>query len=184
MAEYRPERDLVVGVFESSERARDAIEALRDAGFAARDIGVLLPSGEEVVTIGGHTKTGQGAATGAIAGGLLGGLGAWLAGLAALTIPGIGPFLATGAFATALGGAAIGAGVGAVAGALVGLGIPEAEARYYEAEVRAGRALVTVHAGARIAEARAILRRCGAYDVESGGGAAAAERATGSTTIL
>ena len=77
-----------------------------------------------------------GAATGAVAGGILGGLGGWLVGIGALAIPGVGPFIAAGAFATALGGAAIGAGVGAIAGALVGMGVPEEHAKYYEGEAK------------------------------------------------
>jgi len=67
---------------------------------------------------------------------LLGGLGGWLVGIGALAIPGIGPFIAAGAFATALGGAAIGAGLGAIAGALAGMGVPEEHAKYYEGEAK------------------------------------------------
>ena len=52
-------------------------------------------------------------------------------------------------------------------GALVGLGIPEEEAKYYETEVKGGRVLVTVKADGRYDEAYAILRRFGAYDVNT-----------------
>src|ERR687883_112361 len=84
-----------------------------------------------------------------------------------LAIPGIGPFIAAGAFATALGGAAIGAGVGAIAGALVGMGVPEEHAEYYEGEVKSGRTLVTVRADGRYDDAQRVLRQHGAYDIES-----------------
>jgi hypothetical protein len=47
------------------------------------------------------------------------------------------------------------------------LGIPEEEARFYEGEFHLGRTLVTVQAPGRYEEARDILRRHGAYDVES-----------------
>src|SRR2546425_13001786 len=70
-------------------------------------------------------KVEEGAATGAVAGGVLGSLAGWLVGIGALAIPGVGPFIAAGAFATALTGAAVGAGAGAIAGALVGMGIPK-----------------------------------------------------------
>src|SRR3977135_1220216 len=86
---------------------------------------------------------------GAVAGGVLGGRGGGLVGIGALAIPGVGPFIAAGAFATALGGAAIGAGLGAIAGALVGMGVPEEHARYYEGEAKAGKTLVTVRADRR-----------------------------------
>src|SRR3954452_20567997 len=159
----------VVGVFEDRDDARDAIEALKDAGFDADTISILSPDKRATQEMAEETGThaGSGAATGAVAGGILGGLGGWLVGIGALAIPGVGPFIAAGAFATALGGAAIGAGVGAIAGALVGMGVPEEHAKYYEGEARAGRTLVTVRADGRYDEAQLILRDHGAYDVES-----------------
>lgn len=63
-------------------------------------------------------------------------------------------------------GTAIGAGVGAIPEALVHTGVREDEATYYEEEVREGRTLVTVRADGRYAEARDILRRRGAYEIE------------------
>jgi uncharacterized protein (TIGR02271 family) len=159
----------VVGVFEDRDDARDAIEALKDAGFDADTISILSPDKRATQDMADETGThaASGAATGAVAGGILGGLGGWLVGIGALAIPGVGPFIAAGAFATALGGAAIGAGVGAIAGALVGMGVPEEHAKYYEGEARAGRTLVTVRADGRYDEAQEILRDHDAYDVES-----------------
>jgi hypothetical protein len=49
----------------------------------------------------------------------------------------------------------------------VGAGIPEHEAKYYQTEFEAGRAIVTVNAGSRSDEAIDILRRCGGYDMSS-----------------
>jgi uncharacterized protein (TIGR02271 family) len=168
-------RSTVVGVFRAPEQARDAIEALKDAGFSPDAISILSPdrrAGRELAEETG-THAGEGAATGAVTGGILGGLGGWLVGIGALAIPGVGPFIAAGALATALGGAAIGAGVGAIAGALVGLGVPKEEAEYYEGEVKSGRTLVTVRADGRYAEAQRLLRLHGAYDIESREGATA-----------
>src|SRR6185312_6053691 len=125
------------------------------------------------------THAGSGAATGAVTGGILGGLGGWLVGIGALAIPGVGPFIAAGAFATALTGAAIGAGVGAIAGALIGMGVPKEEAEYYEGEVKSGRTLVTVRADGRYADAQRILRDHRAYDIETGAGAARTQTNTG-----
>ena len=162
-------RSTVVGVFRERDEARQAIEALKDAGFAPDTISILSPDKQATRSIAEETGThaGSGAATGAVAGGLLGGLGGWLVGIGALAIPGLGPFIAAGAFATALGGAAIGAGVGAIAGALVGMGVPKEEAEYYEGEVKSGRTLVTVRADGRYDEAQRLLRQHGAYDIES-----------------
>jgi uncharacterized protein (TIGR02271 family) len=159
----------VVGVFNDSEDARDAIEALKDNGFAADTISILSPDRQATQAIAEDTGThaGSGAATGAVAGGILGGVGGWLVGIGALAIPGVGPFIAAGAFATAIGGAAIGAGLGAIAGALVGMGVPEEHAKYYEGEAKAGKTLVTVRADGRYDDAQQILRDHGAYDIES-----------------
>jgi len=101
--------------------------------------------------------------SGAIAGAGIGGL---IAAAASLLIPGFGPVVAGGILATVLGGAAVGAAAGGILGALMGLGVPEEEARFYEGEFNEGRILVTVKAGDRYSEARDVLLRNGAYDIE------------------
>jgi hypothetical protein len=171
----------VVGVFDEREQAREAIEALKDAGFSGDAISILSPDKQATQDMAEETGThaGAGAASGAVAGGILGGLGGWLVGIGALAIPGVGPVIAAGAFAAALGGAAIGAGVGAIAGALIGMGVPEEHAKYYEGEARAGKTLVTVRANGRYADAQRILRDHDAYDVES----RARPMATGNPTL-
>ncbi len=163
-------RSTVVGVFHDREDAREAIEALKDEGFAGDSISILSPDKQATQEMAEETGThaGSAAATGAVAGGVLGGLGGWLLGIGALAIPGIGPFIAAGAFASALGGAAIGAGVGAIAGALTGMGVPKEHAEYYESEAKAGRTLVTVRTADRYDDAQRILRAHRAYDIESG----------------
>src|SRR5579864_5879569 len=164
-----PRGSTVVGVFDDRDEAREAIEALKEDGFSGDAISILSPDKQATQEIAQDTGThaGTGAATGAVTGGILGGLGGWLVGIGALAIPGVGPFIAAGAFAAALGGAAIGAGVGAIAGALVGMGVPEEHAKYYEGEAKAGKTLVTVRADGRYDDAQRILRDHGAYDVES-----------------
>jgi hypothetical protein len=170
-------RDHVIGVFGDGLSARDAVHALKDAGFRGHDISILMPDADSSREFATETgiATREGAATGAVAGGLLGGLAGWLIGIGALAVPGVGPIVAAGALGAALTGVAVGAGVGAIAGALVGIGVPEDEAAWYEQEVRGGRALVTVQAGERADEARAIMRQFGAYDRESRRAAASAE---------
>ena len=86
-------RSTVVGLFHERDDAREAIEALKDAGFAANDISILSPDKQATQDMAEETGThaGSGAATGAVAGGLLGGIGGWLVGIGALAIPGVGP---------------------------------------------------------------------------------------------
>jgi hypothetical protein len=162
----------VVGVFEDRTHANKAITELHQAGFDQSQIGVAMRhvEGEEDAAVTEHDSH---ATSGALAGALTGlGLGA-LAGLGVLAgvIPVVGPALAAGTLGVILSNAAAGAGIAGLVGALVGAGIPEHEAKYYQGELEAGRAIVTVHAGARSGEATAILRRCGAYDMSSRGAA-------------
>ena len=130
---------------------------------------VLSPDKQGTTELASDTGTqaGSGATTGAVTGGILGGLGGSRVGIGARAMPGPGPCIAAGAFATALTGAAIGAGFGAIAGALIGMGIPKEEAEYYEPEVKNGRTLAAVRADRRYDETQRILRQHGAYDIES-----------------
>jgi len=153
-----------VGLFQSPTEAERAIRDLKDAGFTNQQIGVLMQDrteGRRLAEATG-TKAEKGAATGAMTGSVLGGLAGLLAGVGALVIPGVGPIIAGGAIASTLAGAGIGAAAGGILGALVGLGIPEEDARYYERGFQEGGVLVTVDAGRRTDEARAILRDAGA----------------------
>lgn len=131
-----------------TETAANAIaDDLRAAGFSGNDISALFPDkqGTRDFAHEKNTKAPEGAATGAATGGVLGGALGWLAGIGALAIPGVGPFVAAGPIMAALGGAAIGAATGGIAGTLVGMGIPELEAKQYEAKVRSGNILLSVH---------------------------------------
>jgi hypothetical protein len=159
-------RNTVVGIFDDYAAARQAVDALRDVGFQSADLGLTRReqvedgSLEEVAGV----RVGAGAATGALAGGTIGAITGWLAGIGALVVPGVGPILAVGPLAAALTGAAIGAAGGGLVGALTGMGIPEDEARWYESELSLGGTLVLVQAEHRYDEARRILLECGARE--------------------
>lgn len=96
--------------------------------------------------ISNATKSPEGATTGAVAGGIIGGSLGLLAGIGALAIPGLGPFIAAGPLMAALAGSGVGGSLGLVVGALVGLGIPEYEAKKYEVGLQSGDVLICVHA--------------------------------------
>ena len=162
---------VVVALFRDSAAAENAIRALRDAGFPRDAIGVAMRDRTAQGRLIAETdsKAAEGAATGAVSGGVLGGLVGLLVGIGALAIPGLGPVIAGGALASALGvaggtavaGAGIGAAAGGILGALVGMGIPDEEARHFDRGVREGGTLVTLEAVGREEEARGILRRFG-----------------------
>jgi uncharacterized membrane protein len=91
----------------------------------------------------------------------------WIAGIGALAIPGVGPFIAAGPIMAALSGVAVGAAVGGIAGGLIGLGIPEIEAKRYEGKVKAGNLLMSVHteSSGEITRAKDIFTKAGAQDI-------------------
>ena len=161
------DRRVVVGVFSTRAEAEDALQALRDAGFAAEDVSVLTQHPDQTLPLDGDGGATNSAAAGAVAGGMAGAFAGWVLGAGALLIPGVGPFIAAGAIASALTGAALGAGLGAIGGALTGMGVPEEEARWYAQQVKSGSTLVTVDAAGRFDEAQKILRRHGGEDVRT-----------------
>ena len=167
----------VVGVFDRRQ-AEQVLTELRESGFAPDQVSVVAQDTGEAQTMIEETGMGEevaAAGTGAAVGGLAGGVAGWLVGIGALAIPGLGPIMAAGALATTLGGAALGAAAGGLIGALVAMGIPEEEARGYEASVRGGSVLLTVTASReeQVREARRIFARFGGGDVrvyETGAG--------------
>jgi hypothetical protein len=154
-------------------QACQIVDNLKSAGFPNNDISVLLPdkTGTREFAHEKGTKAPEGAITGVGTGGVLGGVLGWLAGIGALAIPGIGPFIAAGPIMAALSGAAIGATAGGVVGALVGMGIPEYEAKRYEARLREGRILIAVHSenSDETKRVKEIFERAGAEDISTAG---------------
>lgn len=155
----------LVGVFDERTTAERAALELEQAGFSHEDVGFVLRD-EEVVeggtVVDGPVTDARSALNGAITGGMVGGV---LAAAATFLIPGVGPVLAGGILAAFFGGTVAGTAVGGLLGALRGLGVSEEKARQYEAHIHAGRAVVVVKPGVRTAEAEAILRSHGAYDL-------------------
>ena len=92
-----------------------------------------------------NTKAPEGATTGGIAGLGVGAAVGWLAGIGTLAIPGLGALIAAGPIMAALSGAAVGTAAGGLIGALIGMGMPEFEAKRYDAKVREGNILISVH---------------------------------------
>ncbi len=155
----------------SHSQAEQIVERLQSSGFNSSEISILLPDTEGKHDIG-HvkaTKAPEGATTGAATGGITGGVLGLLAGIGALAIPGVGPFIAAGPIMAALSGAAIGATTGGVVGGLIGLGIPEIEAKRYEEKLKTGNYLIAVHTHDSAEEDRAkeIFKTANASDITS-----------------
>jgi hypothetical protein len=163
----------VVGIVKTHGEADRAVEALDSSGFSKSDISVLFPDkqGTRDFAVEKNTKAPEGAAAGAGVGGTIGGTVGLLAGIGALAIPGLGPFIAAGPLMAALSGAAAGAALGSLTGALIGMGIPELEAKIYDEKVRAGHILLAVHTDDSDERDRAkkVLQNAGATDISVAG---------------
>lgn len=161
----------VFGIYSSRSQVELAVDHLRSGGFRPQDISVLFPEnqGTKEFAHEKHTKAPEGAAAGVTSGAVIGGTLGWLAGIGALAIPGIGPFIAAGPIMAALSGAAVGGAVGGLAGALIGMGIPEYEAKRYEGLVKDGGILLSVHSDDHdwTKRAKDILENTGATDIAS-----------------
>ncbi len=154
------------------------IHQLQNAGFSGNDISVLMADkgGTRDFAVEHNTKAPEGAATGVGTGAVLGGTLGWLAGIGALAIPGLGPFIAAGPIMAALSGAAVVGAIGGLTGALVGMGIPEFEAKRFEGKVKSGSCLISVHSedSKEMKRAKEIFEHAGAKDITSAGEVAVA----------
>jgi len=160
----------VTAIFDDRSQAERAITDLRQYGITDAKLSVVSRRPDDLEVTRGETSetsdTGERVGRGALAGA---GIGA-LFGLAALAIPGVGPFVTAGVLASALGatagtvaaGAAVGATSGALAGALAKAGYKREEAEFYGPAVERGGVLVAVDAdGGAEDQVRAILTRHG-----------------------
>lgn len=166
-------RKAVCCIATGRDQGEQIVRNLRSAGTAGTDISVLFPDRPTTWPFAHERGTipSERAKDGANPGCLVGGALGWLAGLGALAIPGIGPFVAAGPIIAALNSASDGIASGGIARGLIGFGFGEAEARRYEDRLRAGNMLVSVHSGSAgdITRARRIFSDAGAEDIRDSG---------------
>jgi len=170
----------IVGLFDDFSTAQRVVQELVNAGVGRNDISIVAndAKGEYKQYRAEGSSAAEGAGAGAVGGGVLGGVLGLLVGVGALAIPGIGPVLAAGPLAAALGtagastlvGAGVGAATGGLIGGLVGLGIPEEDANMYAEGVRRGGTLVTAKVSDDMADRAAqIMDREGTVDLNTVG---------------
>jgi hypothetical protein len=160
----------ITAVFDTRSAADSALRKLEQAGFTKDQVAMLIS--EE--TRGRHfsveesNKAEEGATVGATVGGLVGALSLALVSAGGILVPGLN-IVVSGALLGALAGLGAGVAAGGLVGALVGLGIPEHEAKLYEAEVRKGAILIAVEArdDLRADKVRIILKEARAQNITS-----------------
>jgi hypothetical protein len=140
---------IVIGLFETPHEAQLVSNALIDSGIPKDDISLILwdektegtPDPRQMdESRASAERITSGVTKGAATGGTLG----FLAGLGSIVIPGVGPVLAAGPIAAAIGGAGFGAIFGGFAGTVSDVFPPETATRYAEG-LRSGNALVVVY---------------------------------------
>jgi hypothetical protein len=170
----------VFGLVRSRDQAEVLVNELMRSGFKNEEISVLFSDSrhaEDATAVSNkglgtekHTKASEGAAAGGTIGGLIGGTLGLLAGIGALAIPGMGPFIAAGPIMAAIAGSGLGGGIGLLTGSLVGLGIPEYEAVHYAERLKDGNhILISVHtrSSEAVDQAKKIFKKNGALDISS-----------------
>jgi hypothetical protein len=155
------------GIYPNRVALEEGLLVLREANFRHEDISVLYPDNQGTKDFGHEkaTKAPEGASAGAGTGAVVGGALGWLAGIGAIAIPGIGPFIADRRRGRPWRDHR----------KLIGLGIPEYEAKRYEGRIRKGGILISVHCDDSnwTDKAKTILHETGAEDVSSTGEARA-----------
>ena len=116
------------------------LDALDEAGIPHAHVSVVYPKPS-------RDCAGAGARSPSRRGGLLGCALDWLDGIGLHAIPGQRPFLVGGPLRSALTARAVRPRRGGIAAALGDLGVPCSRAHRLEVAIRAGRILLTVHAG-------------------------------------
>ncbi|MBP1464348.1 hypothetical protein EYB53_001385, partial [Candidatus Chloroploca sp. M-50] len=170
----------ITGLFDNVGDAQSVANDLIDHGILREDISMVARDANDASVrqheVGADHPIGSGAVGGSVVGGAVG----LLVGAGLLTIPGIGPVLAIGPLAAAIGsigaavgstalGAGVGASVGGLAGSLMGAGVPEESAHIYAEGVRRGGVLLTVSVDAAMAErvnVNAVMHQYGVVDID------------------
>jgi len=171
-------QNIISAVFDSRAGAERAVSDLRAAGVSESAVSIIAKrDGDNATATDGAGKVrddGDGTGSGVVKGlGIGAGVGA-LFGLAALAIPGVGPFIAAGALAQTFGaaggavaaGAIVGGTAGGLSGALMNYGVSEEDSLYYEERIGSGGVFVSVDtsdASIDSDEAWDILARAGGH---------------------
>jgi hypothetical protein len=167
----------VFGIYPDHDSVANGVEVLKHSGFRNTDISVLFPENAGSKDLGHekHSKAPEGVVAGASSGAIIGGALGWLVGIGAISIPGIGAFVAAGPIVSVLSGIGMLGTVGGLTGGLIGVGIPEYEVKRYEGRIRGGEILLSVHCDSSdwVKRAKELLAETGAIDIAAAGEAKA-----------
>lgn len=159
-------KPVVICAVPVESRAEKIVGLLKAAGIPSIEVSLLMPDYPAVrdLTQENHNTLPAGAIA-SCAGVPTSGSLNWLPGLRLVSLAGVGSVIAAGPVVTILTGA--GSPPGDIAGGLQMLGIPEYEARQYEAKLRNRNILMAVHSEStdQIGRAEEIFTSAGARDI-------------------
>jgi uncharacterized membrane protein len=143
------EKNSVVAIFESHERAEDAIRALQQSGFDMKKLSIVGKDYHTEENVVGYYNTGDRMKYWGKLGAFWGGFWGMLFGSAFFWLPGIGTVLVAGPIVAwivgALESAAVVGGFSALGAALFSVGIPKDSIVRYETHVKNGKLLLVAH---------------------------------------
>ncbi|MBI1397207.1 MAG: DUF1269 domain-containing protein [Betaproteobacteria bacterium] len=159
--------NLAVAVFDSHEKAEEAVRALNRAGIDMKTISIIGKDYHSEEHVIGYFNAGERAKFFGKYGAFWGGLAGMLFGSALLFVPVVGHFILLGPIAATLAGgvegAVLGGGVSAIVGALTALGVPKDSVLRYETALKANNFVVIVNGDSReVDRARDIIQSLGA----------------------
>jgi uncharacterized membrane protein len=158
----------VAGIFPSMVEAHNVMHELEGLGVPEDALSIVAgnESDRHKEYLEKAKKASESTAAAAASGASFGGGMGILAMLAALSIPGVGPFVAAGAMATVLTGLGIGAVSGGLISAFHHMGISHEEAPLYEEAVRRGAIMLIAKVDDTVEPQVAdLMRRGGARDI-------------------
>ncbi len=165
----------IISVYNTHPEAEEAVKTLQKSGFDMRKLSIVGRDFQTEEDVIGYYSAGDRVKYWGRVGAFWGGLWGLLFGSAFLLVPGVGPVVVAGTFASALVAALEGAvlvgGLSALGAALYSLGVSERAVVEYETAIKAGKFLMVAHGSPdEVEKAREIIKRLGGdriHDFES-----------------
>jgi uncharacterized membrane protein len=161
----------VVAVFDSHERAEQAVKDLQRTGFNMKQLSIVGKDYHSEEHVVGFYRTSDRMLYWGGLGAFWGGLWGVLFGAAFFWVPGIGPLVVAGPLVSAivggLEGMALLGGLSALGAGLISLGIPKESVLKYELAVKANQFLLIAHGSpAEVGRAKEIVELAAAVETE------------------
>ena len=158
------EKNSVVAVFASHDKAEDAVRKLQKSGFDMKKLSIVGKDYHTDEHVVGYYNAGDRMKYWGKLGAFWGGFWGLLFGSAFFWVPGIGPLLVAGPLAAAIVGALENAvlvgGLSALGAGLYSLGIPKDSVVEYETAVKAGNLVLVAHGTPEdVAKAKSIVEQ-------------------------